>query len=181
MADVPQNPMEFGYRDNAEVVISGKEFRALQFLAQKALANGVDERFEQDTEWVNVQTGEAVAKPSKKQIDAGVVVETPSKAATLQNKKVLYNSNLFPEVFDGNEVIFAIHMRNIENDVATPVAVLQQEYQELVNAQNQKGSMQVVADEAPEAEAENSQEVEDPNPEVQQAVEAVAQEEESAS
>ena len=146
MSKVPQDPTKFGYRADAKVVLTGHEFTVLQHLAQKAIGNGVKETFLQTYEWVNVETGDTVEQPAQKQIKEGKVTRVPSRAKTLQNKQISYESNLYPEIFDGNEVIFRIHMRNIEADTAIGVDILQAEFQAAQEAESQKGQMTVVED-----------------------------------
>ena len=155
------DPTKFGYRADAKVTLTGQEFIVLQHLAQKAIGNGVRESFVQVYEWVDVATGEEVAKPTQAQIQEQKVARVPSKAKTLQNKQVSYDANVYPEIFDGNEVIFKVHMRNIESGVATPVETLQKEYQERQAAEAQKGQMTLV----PEGEQ--------PDPATKEAAEAV--------
>ncbi len=162
---IPQNPAAFGYRADAKVILTGNEFIVLQHLAQKAIGNGVTETYVQVDEWVNIETGEPVEKPTSKQINDGKVRRLPSKPKTLQNKQIAFNSNLYPEIFDGNEVVFNIHMRNIEQGIATPVEVLQKELEERQREQANKGQMTVVQDEVPqevvEVAAESSEEKQD--------------------
>lgn len=170
MSTVPQDPTKFGYRADAKVTLTGQEFIVLQHLAQKAIGNGVRESFVQVYEWVDVATGQEVAKPTQAQIQEGKVARVPSKVKTLQNKQVSYDSNVYPEIFDGNEVIFKVHMRNIEAGVATPVDVLQKEYQERQDAEAKKGQMTLVED-APQGVDEQ------PDPATKEAAEAVDAEE----
>ena len=152
MADIPANPAEYLYRPNAQIVISGREFMLLQALAEKAMKNGIREEFVQAHEWVNLETSKIVKKPTKKQIEAGKVRQIPSKDATMNNKNVIYDANLHPEVFNGNELLFSIHLRNIEGDVAVHRSILEKERQEAIAAAQNKGNMQVVEDSAPQQE-----------------------------
>lgn len=146
MAEIPKNPSEFSYRPDTKITITGHEFRVLQHLAQKAMGNSSEEKYELKYEWINQKTGKLIKKPTQKQINEGTAVQVPSKEQTFEKPTVFYDRNVYPEILDGNNVLFNIHLRNIETDVAVHVEVLKDEEKRNKEQESKKGSMKVVED-----------------------------------
>jgi hypothetical protein len=142
----PKNYKEFSYMGDEVITMTVGEFVAIQKALDQAIANGVIAQHPQVIRWYDAKTNKPVEKPTQKQIEKKEVVLLADSEATKsqENMQVSYKANLFPEVFNGREILMGIHERMVDEGVAKPIEELRKAYEE----RQAKGQMQV-QEEAP--------------------------------
>lgn len=121
-----KNYSDYGYAGDERIEISVQEFVALRKALEKAMENGTRIELPQVLNHFDVTNGTRVKKPTKKKLEEGNLQEFVDNEETFteKNAKVVYDSNLYPEVYNGLSLLMLIHNRNVDNDIAKPVEEL---------------------------------------------------------
>ena len=119
------------YNGSEQITISAQEYVLLKTAVEQGLQALAMVSFPEVKAYVNVETGEYIEKPTKKQITEGTAVQTvsPEKTFSTENRVIAYDGKVTQEMLAARELVIIIHQRNIEQGLTTSVEELQRQFE----------------------------------------------------
>lgn len=117
-------PGDYGYRGDEQITITGREFLLLRKAIEDAINNATLYRMDEVWRWVD-ENGEDVENPSSEDVLQGKVrrVTDIKNTVSESNLTVYFDPKMLTnEMLFGQELLLDIHLRNINNNIATNFA-----------------------------------------------------------
>jgi hypothetical protein len=117
-------PGDYGYRGDEQITITGREFLLLRKAIEDAINNATLYRMDEIWRWVD-ENGEYVENPSSEDVLQGKVrrVTDIKNTVSESNLTVYFDPKMLTnEMLFGQELLLDIHLRNINNNIATNFA-----------------------------------------------------------
>lgn len=119
-----KNPVEYGYKGDEQVTISGREFLLVRQAIEDAINNATTHRFDEVIKYVNVETGEDYTPQENDDLKLLTALNKVRPVTDIRatvnsdNLTISFDPNkLTKEILQANELLLSIHLRNIENNV----------------------------------------------------------------
>jgi hypothetical protein len=133
-----QMPQGFGYQGDEQITITAKEFIKLKSAVEQGIRSTIVNYLPEVTNWIEVATSNQVESPTLEQIQNGEVVMVTNRESTFSpnNVKTFFSDKLSMDMVEGQELMAAIHQRNIETGVAKSFQTLKELSEGLAKNEN---------------------------------------------
>lgn len=121
------NPYEYTYKPGTKVEIDGELLQQLINFANNVVRENTDVFFTWRFKHINRETQKTVKNPKKEDLESGKVAEIVDIETTMQSKAKEYVKPIAMEAVHTNLLLQNVHLKAIEEGVATHYKELQEE------------------------------------------------------
>lgn len=117
-----KNPTEYGYRGDEQITISAREFLLLRKAIEDGVNNATIQTMPEVIKYVTPEGDDFEGTPTEEDFikDTVRAITDIRKTVSESNLKISFDPNkLTKEMLLANELLLEIHLRNVENNVAT--------------------------------------------------------------